>query len=549
VIARRRRLPSWWATRKERLGGWLARSQHVFLVGVIVACSVEVFVDWNSTLFEINVLRDGLRQRGASYAGVLVKASEAPLRDRDRAALAHLSVGLFDDDDVAYVRFSDPRGEVLYEALRPGLDEQFASHHGKGLVSFYRHQIERDSEQILADPKGMAEQMRRSPYRDIVQRWSDAVAALTARLSKPAPPVTPHHVVLYQDRLSDESRRHDREMTYAIGAVVDAHGDKQGVVLVAFSMARTNDATTKKYLKGGLMIAFFVALILVQNVIARRDKLRLLDLEERHRAAKEALQQAMPAGEPPRGWQVGGAIDQAEGPVDGCLWSLEAPPDFLELLVIEPDGEGIDAAATALQIGRAHRRRHEQPGAASQAPAVAGGPPEGLRAGVIAEEIAALGQAVAGIPLTRPIAIMLLRVAQSSGQIAAMASQVGEVFVLGEGAPRRLTASREEPAPPGVVGPLRHLEGTLGPGEIVALIAAGGGPALAGRSGAGRGAERIDSEAVAAFVASERARHPDLAELAHAATEWARARSPALAGCDLVVVLASRAGLPGPQNR
>jgi hypothetical protein len=521
VNARRRRAASWWALQKERVGGWLARSSQVFLAGVVVACGVEVFVDWNSTLFEINVLRDGLRQRGASYVGVLVKASEAPLRDRDASSLERLSAGLFDDEDVAYVRFSDARGGVLYESLRPGLDEDFLARHGQGVIALYRHQITRDSEQILRDPEALAERMRRSRYRDIVQRWSDGVAALTARLSKPPPPPAHHRVVLYQDRLADEKKRHDREMTYAIGAVIDAQGGKQGVVLVAFSMARTNDATTKKYAKGGLMIAFFVGLILVQNVLARRDKLRLLDLEERHRAAKEALLEAMPGGEELRpGWRVGGAVQQAEGPVDGCLWSLGPSPTVLDLLVIEPDGEGIDAAATALQLGRAHRRREPAP---------------------LDQELAALGQLIAGIPLTRPVGVMLLRAGTGAqGAIEALTSAVGEVFVIGQGGPRLLAAGAEQPAPEGIVGPLRRVTGELGPGELLAMIAAGGA----------RGPEaRIDATAVAAFLASERANHPDLADLAHVAAERARERSPALSGSDLVVVLATRTGLPATQNR
>ena len=53
------------ARRQARIAGWLsrlfdrlARSSRVFLLSVVIACGVEVLVDWNQTLFEINVLRD-----------------------------------------------------------------------------------------------------------------------------------------------------------------------------------------------------------------------------------------------------------------------------------------------------------------------------------------------------------------------------------------------------------------------------------------------------------------------------------------------------------
>src|SRR5207253_7476198 len=102
---------------REKLTQWrerLARSSRFFLIGLIVACGIEVLIDWNATLFEINVLRDRMRERGYNYAGILAKSTVAPLAARDPNTLATLSSGLFDDADIAFVRFNAPDGTIVY---------------------------------------------------------------------------------------------------------------------------------------------------------------------------------------------------------------------------------------------------------------------------------------------------------------------------------------------------------------------------------------------------------------------------------------------------
>ena len=56
-MRRRSRFAEW----RNRLADRLAQSSHVFLLGLVIACGVEVLVDWNQTLFEVNVLRDQVR--------------------------------------------------------------------------------------------------------------------------------------------------------------------------------------------------------------------------------------------------------------------------------------------------------------------------------------------------------------------------------------------------------------------------------------------------------------------------------------------------------
>jgi hypothetical protein len=62
-------------------------------------------------------------------------------------------------------------------------------------------------------------------------------------------------------------------------------GEVFGVVLVAFRLDKLNHAVNGKLLKGGLIVLFFVALILVQNFTGRKAKLRLMELEAKQKAA------------------------------------------------------------------------------------------------------------------------------------------------------------------------------------------------------------------------------------------------------------------------
>src|SRR5207245_5159658 len=94
----------------DRLAERLGRSGRVFLIGLLVACGIEVLVDWNSTLYEINVLRGSLRQKGEDYVDILRRAAQPAVEAYDWDALDELSRGLFDDEDVVYVRFSDAIG-------------------------------------------------------------------------------------------------------------------------------------------------------------------------------------------------------------------------------------------------------------------------------------------------------------------------------------------------------------------------------------------------------------------------------------------------------
>ena len=408
---------------RTRVFNRLARSSHVFLLGLLIACGIEVVVDWNSTLFEINVLRDGMRQRGQNYSRILANAAVDPMLSYDPEALDRLCDGLFHDEDVVFVRFTDQQGTVMLDRMRESYAISFARRRKSHFRDYYAAQLRRDIGGILADPDMLAQRMARSRHRDFVQAWNDFVDGLEERWSGPRPQLGRQGgVVLYQDRLKERTGGHDAEVTYALSTITDERGEDLGVVLVAFSMDAVNAQIVKKYLKGLGMVVFFVGLILIQNILSRREKLRLFQLEERQRAAKAALREALPAGTGDTldlgTLTVAGALLQSEGMVDGVAWDLLGPgasgsPNELLILVVDPDGEGVSAVATSLHVLRIFRQRR------------LAGPLLDF-----ASEVAALGVAALAIPLTRPIYLWLLRLDLVTGAMQGVGSPLAGARVL-----------------------------------------------------------------------------------------------------------------------
>ena len=181
--------------------------------------------------------------------------------------------------------------------------------------------MERDAHLALTDPAGLAKRVANSRYKDFAQAWTDATAKVVAAIARPKPSGLRRGVVVYQDRLRDENHEKDDTISYAVGTVLGEDGNDLGAVIVAFDMARTNDAVRMKYLKFAGICSFFIALILVQNIVSRRNRLRLLDLEATYATAKRALRDAMPGADVRSGDLVAsGSIDQASGPIDGMVW-------------------------------------------------------------------------------------------------------------------------------------------------------------------------------------------------------------------------------------
>lgn len=503
---RSKKSPSRLAAWRARVADRLARSSRVFLLGLMVACGIEVVVDLNQTLFEINVLRSAIRQKGDAYVGILAKASDDELPAKDVAGLERLSAGIFDDEDAEYVRFTDTSGTIVWDKAKPDADRA----HG-GFRAHFAHLMERDTREILDDPDGLKQRLASSRYKDFAQSWSDTTAKVAALVSPPKAKPATQGLIIYQDRLRDENHERDETTTYAIGTVV-VDGKNIGTALVAFDMERTNAGVRTKYLKFAGMVTFFVALILVQNTLSRRDKLRLLDLESRYVTAKKALAAALPDDDVKKGPLVAaGALDQAKGPVDGMIWGAGEEPSSLLVAAVDPDGDGIDAASVGLHVARTFRARRT-----------------GEDAPALDDEVRALGQAANEIPLTRPIGVFLLRV-NVTGEWEAVLGSFAAMRVLGAG---RIDTPAAEPcegdAPEGVVGPLFRSRGTLAPGESLVVLCAG----MAKKE------HKLEADALAKYVART---HEDgkLIPVDDAAI-WTRGRNSSLVENDIVVLAVSR---------
>lgn len=492
----------------------IARSSRVFLIGVVVACGIEVAVDWNQTLFEINVFRNAIRQKGESYVGIIGKASDDELAAGDRAGLERLTHGIFDDEDAIYVRFTDAAGKVVWDRLKADLSPGLAPT-ADAFVQRYGHAMARDTQLVLHDPETLKTRVANSRYKDFAQSWTDAMTRILGWFSRPKAAAGARGVVIYQDRLRDEKHQKDDRISYAIGTVLGENGKDVGTVIVAFDMARTNAAVRRKYMKFAGLVTFFVGLILVQNVVSRRNKLRLLNQQTKFAAAKAALREAMPAGEVKTGNLVAsGAVDQARGPIDGMLWCAAEDDGALLVLVIDPDGDGIDAAVVGLHVSRRFLQRRAE----TRVP--------------LGDELRALGDAACEIPLTRPLAALLVRVDAKTGAYEALGGTMAQLRVVGGptvAVPSFVSAEGE--VPDGVVGPLRTSSGVLAPGtSLVAMCT---------------DEEKLDGSRFADGIAAylRRTHEAGRAVATEDAAIWARGKNGALADCDIGVVAVARGGL------
>ena len=353
----RRGALSRWSLLVERVGDRLGKSSRVFLIGLLVACGIEVAVDWNSTLYEVNVLRSSLKQKGEDYVDILRRAAQPAVEAYDWDALDELSRGLFDDEDVVYVRFSDALGNTLHDRVRADYAAAYAKRQGVTFREHYRHQIDRDAGGMMTDPLQLRDRIAGSRHRDFIQAFTDGENRLLARFSAPPPAHETPPMVLYQDRLYDDGKHLDRGLSYALGIVATERGDPTGVALVAFRHDRMNRAVLGKLAKGLGITLFFVALILVQNVLSRRGKLRLLDLEAALSAARAAIRASTPETPAYGAGELGVAFAQADR-LGGTVYDLAARDDgSIDLLLAVPAGTGVDAAFASIVLRDLYRRQ------------------------------------------------------------------------------------------------------------------------------------------------------------------------------------------------
>jgi len=437
--------------RLEALADRVSRSPQVFLAVVIVLCAIEVAVDWNQALFEINVLRTQQRQKGENYADLLRKAAESAVAAYDWDELERLAAGVFDDDEVVYVRVSDANGNLIYDRLRAQYGAAWEKAHQKAFREYFRHALERDTLGLLSDPVKLRERMQRSRYRDLLQVLADGQRRLLAGFSPP-PPSAELPRVLFQDRLADDAGLPQREISWALGAVTLEGGDPDGVVLIAFRNDKLNGAIRGKLWKGLAVTLFFVGLILVQNIFGRRDKLRLYDLEAGIRSAREAIRGALPKPPELAGLEVGVAFAQAER-VGGAIYDLRVADGTLEVMVAVPEGHGVDAAFASVALRELWLRL---PARAT--------PEESGR-----ELVAAFAEA----PHARPIALLIARV-RPGGKLAWFADGLpapleGAAIVISTVPEAKATAGSAQAIADAIVAAAVKRHGKKHPDDFVAI--------------------------------------------------------------------------------
>ncbi len=500
---------------KKRIGAvrarWeerFARNSRYFMLALIIACAIEVVTEWNGMIFEIDALRGELRARAENYAGIVAKASLEPVLAYDPDGLDAVSDGLFDDEEVAFVRFADHQGTTIYDRLRPTMPDGFRER--------YAHQLTRDVNGILQDPELLAKRMSQSRHVDFVQRWVAFISRVKAIFVTPDPPkrAARRGVVLYQDRLKAQDGGHDASLTWVLSTIVDERGEPWGAALVAFSLEKQNAIVSKKLWKGAGLLLLFVALVAIRTVQGRREKIRQIDVKKRVDEAKAAIAAIPPAAAITAGdLTATGALDQAEETVDGLVWDARADGDVIEIVAIDPAGEGHAVASTALHVVRGLRER------ASGAP--------------LLDVVAALGRDASLIPLGRPLAPLVVRLDAKTGAFEAIESSVGSLRVVdASGAVAEPRAKPVADVPEHVVGPLVHRTGELPRGARLVCVAAG----------VAEDGSTIDVARVAELVSRWRGATSETAKRAASdAVAWARGRSPKLVDSDLLVVLVERA--------
>lgn len=432
--------------RKSKLSQWvdriadrLGKSSKFFLVVLLVLCVIEVLVDWNATLYEINVLRAALRQKGENYADLLRKASENALLAYDWAELERLSAGVFEDPEVVYVRFTDVLGNVLYDRLRGDYRA-----HGREFRRYYLRVMDRDTSGLIADPALLKKRIDESRHADFIQRFTNFENRLIARLSgppsgKPEPPPR----ALYQDRLSD------RDLSYALGAITAPDGETTGVVIVAFDNDGLNAGTRKKLWKGLAITLFFVALILVQNILSRRGKLRLIQLEAALAAARGAIKNALPSAPEVPGFDVGVALVQADG-VGGTIWDTrKTASGETEILIASPEGSGVDAAFASVVLRDLYR--------------------ELIREGRLPDDPAGIATtlvtAYEASPLGRAMELAIVRLAPNR-KVYGVAAGIAAPRPIGDGPPPTLSDTDGSNSPR-LRSALHTFDGTLATGLVL----------------------------------------------------------------------------------
>ncbi len=347
------RLDRW----RRELATRLRRSGRVFLLTLSVACAVEILVDAHVTLNHVNVVRHSLKQKGRDYVSILRRASRRPMEEVDKDELSALVDPFFGDPEVFHIRFRDPKGNIVYERTCEIFGAWFEQRRKKPFAEIFKKQLERDAKEILKDPTGLIARYHASRHRDVFQRLTAVEKQVFETVVPPeaAREIREPLAVLYQDRLKNEHDLPERDVTWAVGAILGPEDEKIGSVLIAFDTRKQQAQVREKLVQGLGVVVFFVGIIVVQSVMSRRSRLRLLELEAAEDAARRAVRAEIPP-ELPQPEGLGLALDLLEGRrLGGATYTVSRIGCAVELLLVLPERGGVEGAVASVALVELYR--------------------------------------------------------------------------------------------------------------------------------------------------------------------------------------------------
>ncbi len=446
------RLERW----RRELATRLRRSGRVFLLTLSIACAIEILIDAHVTLNHVNVVRNSLKQKGRDYVTILRRASRRSMKERDDKELDALVEPFFGDEEVVHVRFRDPKGHIVYSKTCKVFGDWFGARRGRAFADIFKKQLERDTKEILKDPIGLITRYRESRHRDVFQRLTAMEREIVETFVPPEPAraISEPPAVLYQDRLKNEHGAPEHDVTWAVGAILGDDDEKIGSVLIAFDTRKQQAQVREKLLQGLAVVVFFVGLIVVQGVMSRRSRLRLLELEAAEDAARRAVRAEIPPELPqPAGLHL--ALDLLEGRrLGGATYTVSRIGDAVELLLVLPERGGVEGAVASVALVEIYR--------------------EVITAEALQDRFRELAAEYATHALARKTGVLLVRVAgrRIEGVSAGLRAPAIVDATAGEIPPKMGSPISLPPAhAAGFTQPPRGFEGEVPPGGAALLVA------------------------------------------------------------------------------
>lgn len=328
---------------------------RLFVLVVVAACAVEILLGWNAFFKEVSVIRGRLREKGCSYAGVLSRAVLPALLAYDWDRMELLAGQMLDDSDVVALRFYDTRGQLVFHRGRSSKDTLPSA---PLPLQGFTARWDRNARRIVSDPLVGLSLAREETRRDLIQSYNDLLADVKTRFGAASEPGKRSAAEgYYQDRLSPP----EDGLAYALHPVRDKLGRVWGAVCIAFSLDRVHEEIHGSFMSNLAMTLFFVALVAVNQILTRREKLQTRAMADEIAEAKRFFQTLLPPPPPPT---AGFALDASHlqaSHMGGGFWAAAPRKEGLDLFVANGSTAGLAASYEAAMLeGLALRRMGEE---------------------------------------------------------------------------------------------------------------------------------------------------------------------------------------------